>query len=164
MRRVFGWLLFVVALGLAATAVVSVLARFHDGPLGPIPGGPFEASTSTVAPNLAALGRADTVEIEVGQESPLTRTTWILAHDGFIYIPAGMAETKSWPEQAEKDGSIRLRSGSDVYRFGVAKITDPSLRDSLLQEVNKKYGLDGKPEDAMAQGTWFFRLDPPVTP
>ena len=100
MRRVIGWLLLVAALGLAALAVVSVLARFHDGPLGPFPGGPFEgASADALTLRMDNAAGKNTVEIEVG-DPPVSRTTWIVGVDGALYVPAGEASYKKWPAQA----------------------------------------------------------------
>jgi len=160
MRRVVGWLMLLVCLGLAAFAVVYVAARFNDGPLGPIPGGPFRATAAAGLPDAAQAGAANTVEIEVGQPEPRSRTTWIIEHDGVLYVPAGFAARKQWPAQAEADGRLRLRVGGKVYAAKATRVTDPALRTALLEKVAKKYDVKGDPQGAMAQSTWFFRLDP----
>jgi hypothetical protein len=161
MRRVVGWLFLLLALGLAAVAVVAVAARFHDGPLGPLPGGPFEAaSVPSAALDVAAATLANTVEIEVGQPQPLTRTTWVLVEDGAIYIPAGGAPYKQWPKQAEADGRMRVRLGGQVFSVQATRVTDPPLVGSLRKAVAEKYGVKADEGGAMAESTWFFRLDP----
>lgn len=161
MRRIVGWLFLVVALGLAAVAAVAVLARFGDGPIGPFPGGPFKASTESLAgldPALAA--KAKTIEIEVGKPKPLTRTTWIVSDDGALYVPAGGAEYKSWPKEAEAYGAMRIRVDGHVFALKATRVMDPALHAKLLQAAAAKYDLTGDPNGSMAQGTWFFRLDP----
>jgi len=161
MRRIIGWLFLLTALGLAAIAVVAVAARFHDGPLGPIPGGVFESAAVDLALlDAAKAARADTVEIEVGQPQPKTRTTWIVAHDGVLYVPAGYAARKEWPKQADADGRLRLRVDGKVFAAQATRVTDPALHAALIEVVAKKYNLSGDPQGSMAQGTWFFRLDP----
>jgi hypothetical protein len=161
MRRIIGWLFLLTALGLAAIAVVAVAARFHDGPLGPIPGGAFQGAAADLALlDAAKTGGANTVEIEVGQPQPKTRTTWIVAHDGVLYVPAGYAARKEWPAQAEADGRLRLRVGGKVFTAKATRVTDPALQAALIEAVAKKYDLSGDPQGSMAQGTWFFRLDP----
>ena len=160
MGRVVGWLMLLVSLGLAALAVGVVLARFHDGPLGPIPGGPFRDTASAGLPDAAQAGAFHTVEIEVGQPEPKSRTTWIIENDGVLYVPAGLAARKQWPAQAEADGRLRLRVGGKVYAAKATRVTDPALRTVLLEKVAKKYDLSGDPQGTMAQSTWFFRLDP----
>jgi hypothetical protein len=89
MRRAVGWLFLLVALGIAAIAIVSVATRFHDGPLGPIPGGLFQGATLDAALlDPAEVARENTIEIEVGQPDPLTRTTWVLAGRRPLHPPA----------------------------------------------------------------------------
>lgn len=161
MRRIVGWLFLLVALGLAAVAVVSVLARFGDGPIGPIPGGPFRASAEDPSSlDRALAAKADTIEIEVGKDHPLTRTTWVVAEDGTLYVPAGGAAYKTWPKQAEADGAMRIRLDGHVFALKATRVTDPALHAKLLEAAAAKYHLTGDPNGAMAQGTWFFRLDP----
>lgn len=162
MRRIVGWLLLLACLGLAGIAIVFAAARFHDGPLGPIPGGPFQASAVSGLPDPAQAAAADTVEIEVGQPEPKTRTTWVIEHDGVLYVPAGYAARKAWPAQAEADGRLRLRVGGKVFDVKATRVTDPSLHAALIEAVAKKYDLSGDPQGGMAQSTWFFRLDPPA--
>ena len=161
MRRIIGWLFLLTALGLAAIAVVAVAARFHDGPLGPIPGGVFQSAAVDLALiDVAQAARANTVEIEVGQPEPKTRTTWIIAHDGALYVPAGYAVRKQWPRQVDADGRMRLRVDGKVFAAHATRVTDPALHAKLIEVVAKKYNLSGDPQGSMAQGTWFFRLDP----
>jgi hypothetical protein len=162
MRRIVGWLFLVVALGLAAIAVVAVLARFGDGPLGPLPGGPFRANAEDPSSlDRALAAKANTIEIEVGKAKPRTRTTWIVADDGTLYVPAGGAEYKTWPKEAEADGAMRIRIGGHVFALKATRVTDPALHAKLIKTVSNKYGDGtGDPNGAMAQSTWFFRLDP----
>lgn len=160
MRRLIGWLLLVLCLVLAVVVLVFVGARFHDGPLGPIPGGPFRALAVAAPPDVARTGAAETVEIELGASEPRSRTTWIIAHDGVLYIPSGFAARKQWPAQAETEGRLRLRSDGIVYEMKATRVTDPALRTVLLEAVAKKYGISGDPQGELAQSTWLFRLDP----
>ncbi|MCC6641097.1 MAG: hypothetical protein IT386_08045 [Deltaproteobacteria bacterium] len=161
MGRIVGWLMLLVSLGLAAIALLVVLARFHDGPIGPIPGGPFRETAVQTLPDATQAGSAKTVEIEVGQPEPRSRTTWIVEHDGVLYVPAGFAARKEWPAQAVADGRLRLRVGGTVYSARATRVTDPALLSVLLEKTAKKYDISGDPQGEMAQSTWFFRLDPP---
>jgi len=161
MRRVVGWLFLLVALGIAAIAIVAVAARFHDGPLGPIPGGPFRGTTLDAALlDPVEAGRENTIEIEVGQPDPLTRTTWVLAQDGALFIPAGGAPYKRWPKQAETDGRMRVRVGGRVFPVSATRVTDPSTLHTLRKAVAEKYDVKAEEGGAMAESSWFFRLGP----
>jgi hypothetical protein len=163
MRRVVGWLFLLFALGIAALGIVAVAARFHDGPLGPIPGGPFQGAVAEAARlDPAAIAREDTIEIEVGQSEPLTRTTWVVVKDGVAFIPAGGAAYKRWPKQAEAEGRMRVRVAGQVFPVQATRVTDPALLKTLRKDVAEKYDLKGDEDGAMAQSTWFFRLDPPA--
>jgi len=162
MRRVVGWLLLLTALSLAASTLVAIGVRFHDGPLGPIPGGPFhQAASDPTRLDPASVSSLKTVEIEVGEAQPLSRTTWVLVNDGVIYIPAGMAARKQWPKQAEAAGRLRLRVGDQVFALKATRVTDPGTIQALRKSVDEKYGTHAQQGGAMAEGTWFFRLEPP---
>lgn len=160
-----GRLLRIVAIVLGLVAVLGaaavVLARFHSGPLGPLPGGAFAEPTSGEPLEAAALAEIDTIEIEVGGSDPRTRTTWVVVHEGRVFVPAGMAERKTWPAQAEADGKLRVRTGGKVHGVSARRVYDEATRRAVLAAVGKKYGIEGDPEGDLAKGTWLFELGPP---
>ncbi len=139
--------------------VVAVVARLSDGPLGPLPGGPFHAASEPGAPDPAVVGALETVELEVDPAAPRSRHTWIVALDGALYVPAGLARFKRWPREAESDGRVRLRAAGHVWALQAVRVRDPALCDRLFHRVAAKYGLPQKP-GALAASTWYFRLEP----
>jgi len=146
------------ALVLAGLAV-AVVARLSDGPLGPFPGGPFHAVTEPGVPDPATVGTLETVELEVDPTAPRSRHTWILTLDGALYVPAGLASWKHWPSEAEADGRVRLRAAGHVWALQAVRVQDPELWGRLYSHLAAKYGLSPK-RGALAESTWFFRLEP----
>lgn len=144
-----------VLLGLA----LAVAARLSDGPIGFLPGGPFHATAEPGAPDPAALAGLATVELEVDPTAPRSRHTWIVALDGGLYIPAGLARFKRWPSEAEANGRVRLRAAGHVWALQAVRVRDPELWGRLFDRLAAKYGLSPK-RGALAESTWFFRLEP----
>ena len=151
--------------GIVAIAVVALggafAARFADGPLGPVPGGPMsgERVTQPVIDWGFVLDR-DTVELEVNPGAPRSVTTWVVGHDGQPYIPAGFARHKTWPGQVMADGRVVLRVDGKLYARQAVRVTDAALLKALGEVLLRKYELDPEGNFASAE-TWFFRLDPP---
>jgi hypothetical protein len=138
-------------------------ARFHSGPIGPLPGGPFAEASSQGHLDAGSLAGLDTVEIEVGVGDPRTRTTWVVVHEGRIYVPAGAGESKLWPAQAEKDGRLRLRADGAVHEVSARRIFDEATRRAVLEAVGRKYEIEADPESDLVKGTWLFELGAPST-
>jgi hypothetical protein len=160
MVRVLKWLgLVILAIAVLAVGVVFA-ARFADGPLGPIPGGPMtgERATEPVSDWGFALDR-DTVELEVNPTAPRSVTTWIVGHDGQPYLPAAFGSRKRWAGQLVADGRAVLRVDATLYERHAVRVTDEVLLEELRGELIRKYDLD--PEGNFSRPeTWFFRLDP----
>jgi hypothetical protein len=161
MARVLKWLGFGI-LGIAVLAVCVVWgARFADGPLGPVPGGPMTGER--VAEPVMDWGfvlERDTVELEVNPAAPRSITTWVVGHEGQAYIPSGFGARKVWPGQLAADGRAVLRVAGKLYEQRGVRVTDDALLAELRGVLIRKYDLD--PEGNFAgPETWFFRLDPP---
>lgn len=161
MGRVLRFVAIGIGLAVVLGAAAIVGARFHSGPLGPLPGGAFAEATVPEPLDAASLTELDTVEIEVGVADPRTRTTWVVVHEGVAYVPAGMAESKVWPKQAEADGRLRIRAGGKVHAVSARRVYDEATRAALVEAVGRKYELSGDPDGDLAKGTWFFALGPP---
>jgi hypothetical protein len=164
MRRLLGWLFRIALVVIVGAGLTAMLARLGDGPFGPFPGGPFRVAAEDEVPlDPSAAAKADTIEIEVGEPSPKTRTTWVLVHENHVFVPAGAAAYKSWPAEAEAEGHMRVRIGGLVSPVEVRRVDDPALRKQILRMVAEKYGLEGDEDGAMAESTWIFRLYPAAT-
>ena len=165
-KEAFRWFVFSsgsgsAILGIAVLAVCVVFAaRFADGPLGPVPGGPMsgERVTEPVTDWGFVVDR-DTVELEVNPAAPRSITTWVVGYEGQPYIPSGFGSRKTWPEQLVADGRAVLRVDGKLYERQAVRVTDDALLEELRGVLIRKYDLD--PEGNFSgPDTWFFRLDP----
>jgi hypothetical protein len=158
--RVLKWLGLGI-LGIAGLAVCVVFAaRFADGPLGPLPGGPMsgERAAEPVTDWGFVVSR-DTVELEVNPEAPRSITTWVVGREGQVYIPAGFGSRKTWPGQLAADRRAVLRADGKLYAQQAVRVADDELLEELRGLLISKYDLD--PEGNFSgPETWFFRLDP----
>jgi hypothetical protein len=155
------WLLRI-AVGLVAlVALLFFAARLHDGPLGPLPGGPLEAGAQVGEPVTDWSFVKDVGEVELQLASQgRSRTTWILFHDGAAYVPCslGFPPGKSWHHDAVADGRATLRIEGRRYPVTLTKLDDAvtqQLADAVRAEVSRKYGR-APSGDA---GVWLFRVE-----
>ena len=158
-------------LGLAIVVVVVLLvaARFSDGPIAIIAGGPFRSGELVPGPEPDWAFAREVGEVEFQLvDPPRSRTTWILEHAGKVYIPCGYMNSgwgrvwKQWPIEAEKDGRAILRIGNDLYERQLVRITDGPVVEPLLTELSRKYlGGSPVPASAVTSGSlWLFELAP----
>ena len=160
MVRVLKWLGLVI-LGIAALAVCIVFAaRFADGPLGPVPGGPMSGErVAGPVTDWDLLVERDTVELEVNPDAPRSITTWVVGYGGQPYLPSGYGARKTWTAQLAADGRAVLRVDGKLYQRQAVRVTDEELLQELRAVLIRKYDLD--PEGNFSgPATWFFRLDP----
>jgi len=154
------WLLRIVV-GLAAlVALLFFAARLHDGPLGPIPGGPLEAGAEVTQPvaDWAFVKDVGEVELQLASQGS-SRTTWILFHEGQAYVPCslGFPPGKSWHHDAAADGRATLRIEGKRYPVTLTKLDDAAvqrLAETVRAEVTRKYG-EVPPGGA---GVWLFQI------
>ena len=154
------WLLRIVIGVIALVALLFAAARFHDGPLGPIPGGALEAGPEVAEPVADWSFAKDVKEIELQLASQgSSRTTWVIVHEGQAYVPCslGFPPGKRWHQQAVVDGRAVLRIDGKRYPVTLTKLDDAAteqLTPILRSEVSRKYG-EPPPTDA---GVWVFRV------
>ena len=164
--RVIGILLASLAVGVALALVG---ARFADGPLAIIAGGPFTSGdlVTGAEPDWSFAREIPEVEFQL-VEPPRSRTTWILEHEGRIFIPSGYMTTawgklwKQWPLEAERDGRAILRIDGKLYERQLVRIQDGPLLAPLLAELSRKYasGAAIGPEAVASGYLWLFELAP----
>jgi hypothetical protein len=164
--RLLGSLL---ALLFVAIGVLLVAARFADGPIAIIAGGPFTSGELISGPEPDWSFVRDVREVEFQLlEPPRSRTTWILHHEGKAYIPCGYMTTwwgkiwKQWPLEAETDPRILLRIGDALYERRLVRIQEGPAVAPLLVELSRKYA-DGReiPMEAVTSGyLWLYELAP----
>ncbi len=164
-----------------AIALFLIGMRFADGPYGFVAGGEFSSGERYLGPEPDWSFVKDRDEIEFQLLNPArSRTTWIVEHDGRIYIPCGYMNStwgrwwKQWPIEAEKDGRAVLRIDGVLYDREVVRIKDGDQLSFLLSELGRKYlqrGAPLSPEQqarALAAGLkqiadgslWIFEMAP----
>jgi hypothetical protein len=153
-------ILRLLALGVAVLAiaigVMSVAARFFDGPLAVFPGGAFRSGDWVAAPivDWSFATDVDTLEMQL-EGADTSRTVWILVNDGVAYIPASLdfPPGKTWHKKAVADGRAILRHEGRRYPVTLEKTGDEAVITALAAVVESKYG-SAPPGD----GTWYFAL------
>jgi hypothetical protein len=163
-----------IALGLLGSLVLLVVvvvigARFADGPIAIIAGGPFTSGELVSGPEPDWSFARDIREVEFQLVDPArSRTTWILEHEGKIYIPCGYMTTawgklwKQWPIEALTDGRSILRIGDKLYERELVRIEQGPLLEPLTAELSQKYlgGADIDPGAVTSGNLWLFELAP----
>lgn len=160
--RALRWIGLALLVLVLLVVAVGVAARFSDGPLGPFPGGAFESGEPVDAAGVdwSFLREVQEVELQL-LEPPRSRTTWILVHEGEIFVPAGFLDLplwKQWPHEAARDGRALLRIRGRIYPVRAERVEDPERYAALAERAAEKYGLGGGTPDP--DSTWFFRLEP----
>lgn len=164
--RVVGGLLTVLVLGIGGLLVG---ARFADGPVAIIAGGPFTSGelVSGPEPDWSFVAEEREVEFQLLQPAR-SRTTWILTHEGKAYIPCGYMTTwwgkiwKQWPHEAAKDPRILLRIGDSLYERQLVRVEDGLVVEPLLEQLSNKYAGESEISvDAVTSGyLWIYELAP----
>ena len=154
--RVLRWIGLVVAALLLAIAALFGVARFLDGPLGPIPGGPIRGEASTEDPaHWSFAGGESTLELEVGVRSV---TVWFVTYQNVLYVAAAEAARKKWPAEVVADPRVRIRVAGRIYDRKLVRIDDEALRSAVGRTFEARYQTTLTPE-AKAR-VWVFRVDP----
>ena len=154
------WLLRIAAFAIALIALVFFAARFHDGPLGPIPGGPLAAGELVSEPVTDWSFVKDTGEIELQLVAqPKSRITWIFYLDGKAYVPCslGFPPGKNWHHHAAQDGRATLRIDGKRYPVMMTRLDDAAAQAksaAARAELERKYGE----LPASEAGVWLFEI------
>jgi len=154
---VLRWLIRILAGLVALIALVFVVARFHDGPLGPIPGGPLASGELVREPIYDWSFATDVQEIELQLDSERrSRTVWLLVLENQAFVPCslGFPPGKSWYRQAALDGRATLRIEGRRRPVVLTKTDDPALAEALRLEVQRKYGRVPPGESEI----WVFQV------
>jgi|TARA_Y100000310_G_scaffold197650_2_gene197729 hypothetical protein len=149
-------------------------ARFNDGPVGILAGGPFSSGElySGAEPDWKFVREMSTVEFQL-LEPARSRTTWIIEHEGKIYIPSGYMTTtwgkiwKQWPIEAEKDDRAILRVNGKLYQRKLVRIQEGPMLKPILARLGYKYmgtqveDVAEVPLEPVTSGyLWLFELAP----
>jgi hypothetical protein len=149
---------------LVSLVLTIVSARFHDGPLGIIAGGPLRSGELLPSKGVDWSFADPVREIELQLvDPPRSRTVWVVVREGQLYVACGFLKVplwKQWPHQALKDGRAVARILGKRYEFQAVRVEDPNVHASVTTLVAQKYGLR-REGPAGPDNTWVFRLDPP---
>lgn len=158
-----------IAIAVIGVAGLFVVARFSDGPLAIVAGGPFSTG-ETVREEISDWSFVhDLREVEFQLLDPArSRTTWIVEHDGRAYIPSGYMTSwwgrlwKHWPYEAERDGRILLRIDGRIYPSRLRRVESGPRLAPVLAELSRKYaGGAAIPVEAVESGSlWIFEVAP----
>ena len=168
--KLFAKIVLGLVLAIAVTvAAVLVGARFADGPLEIIAGGPFTTGElqSTAPVDWSFVQDIETIEFQ-SLEPPRSRTVWVLTHEGRLFIPCGYMDStwgriwKQWPIEAERDGRIITRIDGKLYNQSLVRIQAGPELPPLVAELSRKYmGGQPIPVEAVTSGIlWLFELTP----
>jgi hypothetical protein len=149
-------------------ALVLFAARFADGPIEIIAGGPFTSGEMFDGPEPDWSFVRDTTTVEFQLLNPeRSRTTWIIEHQGKIYIPCGYMTTswgkiwKKWPIEAELDGRALLRVDGKLYPRQLVRVkSDPEL-EKIVRILSRKYKIPANVEAVESGYLWLFEMAPP---
>jgi hypothetical protein len=137
----------------------AVLARSTSGPLGPFPGGPFQATPSKSPFNAEFKLESEEIQMQVPAQSPYTITTHAFVIDGSLYVGADFTfPFKRWVYIVQANPQVSIRIGDEVFDRRAIRIQDPGEARRLLEQVSRQRGV--APDDWLTD-VWFFRMDPP---
>ena len=163
--RILGTIVLVLIVLIAGTLIG---ARFADGPLEIIAGGPFKTGMpyTGAEPDWSFVKDLETVELQT-MDPARSRTTWIVYHDGRAYIPCGYMNTawgriwKQWPIEVARDGRAIVRIDGTLYDRYLVRIEDAETIGSVALELGRKYlGLSAADMASEPEGLWIFELAP----
>jgi hypothetical protein len=165
--RVVRGLAIAVGLFVLLIAAVVVGARFADGPLAVIAGGPLESGELVTGPepDWSFVSGVEEIELQL-LSPPRSRTTWIVEYDGRLFVPCGYLDTtlgriwKRWHLQALADGRALVRIDGKRYERQLERVTDPPAFDAVATRIGAKYGVDRSAADVNDDALWIFELKP----
>ncbi len=166
--RILKWLAGFIAVSMLLVAALVIGARFGDGAIGIIPGGPLEAGELVTGAEPDWTFARDIGEMEIQLvEPPRSRVVWLQVHDKKLYIISGYMNSalgklwKQWPAQALKDGRAVIRIDGKRYERQLVRILDDRpLLEAIAAEVSRKYGAPLRVDMAASGDVWFFALEP----
>ena len=162
--RGLGKLLVVVAF---CVAVFFAVMRLHDGPYGMVAGGPFTSGEWVTEPfaDMRFARDISTIEFQLLQPAR-SRTTWVAEYQGRLFIPSGYMNGmlgkiwKHWPHEASEDGRIVARIDGKRYPRQLVRVMSGPEVPAVLAELQRKYNVQGTPENVTAGDLWLFEMVP----
>jgi len=165
--RVLRWIAIAVIGFVALLLVVSIVARYSDGPIAIFAGGPLVAGELSTGPepDWSFAREIGTIELQL-LEPPRSRTTWVVEREGKLYVPCGYMNSgvgrmwKKWPVEAEADGRAIVRIEGRRYERRLVRVKDPAVFAELAVELKRKYQVSDFRATVDDGGLWLFELAP----
>ena len=165
--RFVRWAVTTLVAIVALLGATVVLARFLDGPVGLIPGGPLQGGElySGPEPDWSFARDIPLMDLQL-EDPPRSRTIWLIVHDRKLYMVSGYMNTtvgrlwKQWPAQAERDGRAVVRIDAKRYERQAVRLHDRPLIEQLAAEARRKYQVPLMADEAETGNAWFFALEP----
>lgn len=168
MKKFLRWTgIFLLAVLLIAAAFLTY-ARFHDGPLEIVTGGPFSTGELTPTPDSwDFIKERDVIEFQTLTPAR-SRTVWLGVHDERLFIVSGYMNSgigaiwKHWPYYLQEDDRVILRIDGKLYEQRLERIMEGPVVVPVLAEFNRKYGTGEptSPETVTSGDTWMFEVLP----
>lgn len=166
------WLLGLLLAVVVLLVVVAVVARFGDGPMAILPGGPLEAGElySGSEPDWTFARDIGEMELQL-VDPPVSRTVWLQVVDQKLYVVSGYMNTgtgklwKHWPYHAEKDPRAVIRIAGKRYERKLVRLEpDHPALEAIVSEVVRKYDAPLDPKgaagSAAAGDARFYAVEP----
>jgi len=151
------------ATGLVALAICTgwLATGLLDGPWGMVSGGRLEGpAVGCETARWEDFAATRELELEVRPENPRSMTTWLVVHEGALYIPADfLTPWKRWPHQVLADDRVRIRLGRQIFECSVERVADEPKIEALRRAIAAKYDLDPDGREARIE-VWWFRAGP----
>jgi hypothetical protein len=166
MKRILKWAGIVLAVLTLTIVLFLVSARFHDGPLAIVAGGPFKTGELTPAPaDWSFLTDRSTLEFQTMVPAQ-SRTVWLAVHEQRLFLVSGYMTTgygaiwKQWPHYLENDDRIILRIDGKLYEQRLQRIMTGTEVIPVLTEFARKYGAGGAASnESVSNGyTWMYEV------
>ncbi|MGI9590135.1 MAG: hypothetical protein ACR2P8_02110 [Myxococcota bacterium] len=166
--RILKWLGGIVAALVLLLVALVLVARFGDGPIAILPGGPLESGELYSGPEPDWTFARDIPEMEFQLvDPPVSRTIWLQVVDGKLYAVSGYMNStvgklwKQWPMQAEKDPRAMVRIDGKRYERKIVRLgPDHPALPGIASEVERKYGAPLRAEMAATGDAWFYAFQP----
>ena len=166
MKRFLRWSGIFLLTVLLLIAGLLTYARFHDGPLEIISGGPFTSGEPSATPASWEFVRDySTIEFQT-LNPPRSRTVWLGVYEGRLFIVSGYMNTtigalwKQWPYYLDEDDRVIVRVDGNLYEQRLQRIMRGPEVDAVLAEFDRKYGAAESSESVANGDTWMFEVLP----
>ncbi len=136
-----------------------------SNPMGPFSGGRLSAPESaTPFTNWSHIANVDTVFVETRPDDPYSVQTWCISVDEQLFIPTSLilgdsdATARTWVQNVESNGQVRVQIDDTVYPMQAMRITDKELHARVLSAFQAKYAGELPEVDEHASRAWIYGL------